>query len=194
MARERGIAMNMIDLLETSPVIAAVKNESGLENCLKTDCRVVFLLFGTICDVAELVDRVKESGKIAIVHVDLIQGLSSKEVAVDFIRRNTRADGIISTKSPIVKHAKELGMICIQRTFVVDSMALSTLKKQIESFHPDAIEIMPGVMPRVIQKIRQETELPLIAGGLLSDKKDIMAAFEAGADAVSTTREELWYV
>ncbi len=184
----------MIDLLETSPVIAAVKNESGLENCLKTDCRVVFLLFGTICDVAELVDRVKESGKIAIVHVDLIQGLSSKEVAVDFIRRNTRADGIISTKSPIVKHAKELGMICIQRTFVVDSMALSTLKKQIESFHPDAIEIMPGVMPRVIQKIRQETELPLIAGGLLSDKKDIMAAFEAGADAVSTTREELWYV
>lgn len=194
MVRERGIAMNMIDLLETSPVIAAVKNESGLENCLKTDCRVVFLLFGTICDVAELVDRVKESGKIAIVHVDLIQGLSSKEVAVDFIRRNTRADGIISTKSPIVKHAKELGMICIQRTFVVDSMALSTLKKQIESFHPDAIEIMPGVMPRVIQKIRQETELPLIAGGLLSDKKDIMAAFEAGADAVSTTREELWYV
>ncbi|MDT3843850.1 MAG: glycerol-3-phosphate responsive antiterminator [Bacillota bacterium] len=186
--------MNMIDLLETSPVIAAVKNESGLENCLKTDCRVVFLLFGTICDVAELVDRVKESGKIAIVHVDLIQGLSSKEVAVDFIHRNTRADGIISTKSPIVKHAKELGMICIQRTFVVDSMALSTLKKQIESFHPDAIEIMPGVMPRVIQKIRQETELPLIAGGLLSDKKDIMAAFEAGADAVSTTREELWYV
>ncbi|SET99490.1 Glycerol-3-phosphate responsive antiterminator (mRNA-binding) [[Clostridium] aminophilum] len=186
--------MNMIDLLETSPVIAAVKNESGLENCLKTECRVVFLLFGTICDVADLVDRVKAAGKIAIVHVDLIQGLSSKEVAVDFIHRNTRADGIISTKSPIVKHAKELGMICIQRTFVVDSMALSTLKKQIESFHPDAIEIMPGVMPRVIQKIRQETELPLIAGGLLSDKKDIMAAFEAGADAVSTTREELWYV
>ncbi|WP_352397680.1 glycerol-3-phosphate responsive antiterminator [[Clostridium] aminophilum] len=186
--------MNMIDLLETSPVIAAVKNESGLENCLKTECRVVFLLFGTICDVADLVDRVKGAGKIAIVHVDLIQGLSSKEVAVDFIHRNTRADGIISTKSPIVKHAKELGMICIQRTFVVDSMALSTLKKQIESFHPDAIEIMPGVMPRVIQKIRQETELPLIAGGLLSDKKDIMAAFEAGADAVSTTREELWYV
>jgi glycerol-3-phosphate responsive antiterminator len=186
--------MNMIDLLETSPVIAAVKNESGLENCLKTECRVVFLLFGTICDVADLVDRVKSAGKIAIVHVDLIQGLSSKEVAVDFIHWNTRADGIISTKSPIVKHAKELGMICIQRTFVVDSMALSTLKKQIESFHPDAIEIMPGVMPRVIQKIRQETELPLIAGGLLSDKKDIMAAFEAGADAVSTTREELWYV
>lgn len=184
----------MIDLLETSPVIAAVKNESGLENCLKTECRVVFLLFGTICDVADLVDRVKTAGKIAIVHVDLIQGLSSKEVSVDFIHRNTRADGIISTKSPIVKHAKELGMICIQRTFVVDSMALSTLKKQIESFHPDAIEIMPGVMPRVIQKIRQETELPLIAGGLLSDKKDIMAAFEAGADAVSTTREELWYV
>ena len=186
--------MNMMELLEISPVIAAVKSEEGLEHALETDCQVVFLLFGSICDIDHLVERVKERGKIAIVHVDFVAGLSTKEIAVEFIKKNTKADGIISTKAPLVKHAKELGLLCIQRTFVVDSIALATLKKQIDTFKPDAIEIMPGVMPKILKVMREYTSMPLIAGGLLSDKKDVMAAFAAGADAVSTTREELWYV
>ena len=40
--------------------------------------------------------------------------------------------------------------------------------------------------------VRTYTDIPLVAGGLISDKKDIIAAFDAGVDAVSTTREELW--
>lgn len=186
--------MNMMELLETSPVIAAVKSEEGIKEALESDCRVVFLLFGSICDVDQLVGRVKEKGKIAIVHVDFIAGLNTKEIAVEFIQKNTRADGIISTKAPLVKHAKELGLLSIQRTFVVDSIALSMLKKQIDTFRPDAVEIMPGVMPKILKEVREYTRMPLIAGGLLSDKKDVMAAFAAGVDAVSTTRRELWYV
>ena len=81
-----------------------------------------------------------------------------------------------------------------QRTFLIDSMALDNMKKQLESFKPDFMELMPGVMPGVLRVVRQVTDIPLVAGGLLSDKKDIMAAFDAGVDAVSTTKEELWYV
>lgn len=186
--------MRLLDLLEVSPVIAAVKNEEGLSRCLETECQVVFILYGTICDIAQIVERVKSAGKTAIVHVDLIGGLSTKEIAVDFIKKNTGADGIISTKAPLVKHARELGLLCIQRTFVVDSMALAALKKQIDGFRPDAVEIMPGVMPKILKEMRDYTGMPLIAGGLLSDKKDVMAAFSAGVDGVSTTKEDLWYV
>ena len=71
----------------------------------------------------------------------MIQGLSTKKVAVDFIAHNTKADGIISTKNVLVEYAKEIGLFAIQRTFVVDSIALNTLKKQIELFRPDAVEI-----------------------------------------------------
>ena len=180
------------DLFEISPIITAVKDEQGLEKALKTDSPVVFLLFGNICNITGLVDQVKNSGKIAIVHVDLIQGLSSKEVAVDFIHQNTRADGIISTKAPLVRHAMDLGMIGGQRTFLIDSMALETTKKQLLTFQPDFMELMPGVMPKILKTVRGYTEIPLVAGGLISDKKDILAAFDAGVDAVSTTREELW--
>ena len=180
------------DLFEISPIITAVKDEQGLEKALKTESPVVFLLFGNICNITGLVDQVKNSGKIAIVHVDLIQGLSSKEVAVDFIHQNTRADGIISTKAPLVRHAMDLGLIGGQRTFLIDSMALETTKKQLLTFQPDFMELMPGVMPKILKTVRGYTEIPLVAGGLISDKKDILAAFDAGVDAVSTTREELW--
>ena len=182
------------DLFEISPIITAVKDEPGLEKALKTESPVVFLLFGNICNITGLVDQVKNSGKIAIVHVDLIQGLSSKEVAVDFIHQNTRADGIISTKAPLVRHAMDLGMIGGQRTFLIDSMALETTKKQLLTFQPDFMELMPGVMPKVIRQMTEKLSVPVIAGGLISDKEDIIAALDAGATAISTTKEELWFL
>lgn len=83
-------------------------------------------------------------------------------------------------------------MIAIQRTFMVDSLALSTLRKQLGIFKPDAVEIMPGVIPQILKEIRGFVVIPLIAGGLLSNKKDVIAALTAGADAVSATQEDLW--
>lgn len=180
------------DLFEISPIITAVKDDEGVEHAFNTESPVVFILYGTICTIADVVERLKEHGKIAIVHADLISGLSSKDVAVDFIHQNTHADGIISTKAPLVKRAMELGMIAGQRTFLIDSIALETTKKQLAVLKPDFMEIMPGVMPKIFKVIRSYTDIPLVAGGLISDKKDIIAAFDAGVDAVSTTKEELW--
>ncbi len=186
--------MRIIDLLETSPVIAAVIDEKGLRKCFESDCEVVFILFGNLCNIAGIVNQVKNQGKTAIVHVDFISGLSSKEVVVDFIKQNTRADGIISTKPMLVKRAQDLGMYSGQRTFLIDSIALGTLKKQIEVFRPDFIEIMPGIMPSILKHMKEYTDIPIVAGGLIFDKKDVMAAFDVGVDAVSTSREDLWFI
>lgn len=180
------------DLFEISPIITAVKDEAGLMRAMETDSPVVFILYGSICTIAEIVRTVKDHHKIAIVHVDLISGLGSKEVVVDFIHQNTKADGIISTKAPLVKRAMELGMIGGQRTFLIDSMALETTRKQLAVLRPDFMEIMPGVMPKILKTVRGYTDVPLVAGGLISDKKDILAAFDAGVDAVSTTKADLW--
>ena len=43
------------NLVEECPVIAAVKDEDGLENCLETDIGIVFVLFGDICSIPEIV-------------------------------------------------------------------------------------------------------------------------------------------
>ena len=101
----------LYDLIETNPVIAAVKDMEGLDACCKRDeIKVVFILFGDICNISAIVGQIKESDKVAMVHIDLITGLSSKEVAVDFIRNNTSADGIISTKPALIKRARELSL------------------------------------------------------------------------------------
>lgn len=186
--------MRIIDLLEESPVIAAVKDDEGLEESFKSECNIIFILYGTICNIAEIVEKIKSHGKIAIVHADLISGLSSREIVADFLKENTEADGIISTKMPVVKRAMALGMIGGHRTFVIDSLALTNTKKQMETFRPDFLEILPGVMPKILEDIRKCTHVPLIASGLLSDKKDMISAFSAGADAISTTKKELWFM
>lgn len=65
------------------PVIAAVKDETGLAAALKSECEVIFLLFGSVVNIPDLVERVRAAGKLAIVHIDLLDGLSQREVAVE---------------------------------------------------------------------------------------------------------------
>ena len=180
------------DILVDSPIIAAVKDESGLSESLKTECQVIFILFGNVCNIGEIVRKVKEGKKTAIVPRDLVTGLSSQEISVDFIKKATQADGIISTKPMMVKRAKELGLLTIQRFFIIDSIALENSKRQIEVYHPDCVEIMPGIMPKILKDIRSFVSVPVIAGGLLTEKKDVMSALSAGADAISTTNRNLW--
>ena len=179
-------------LLEDSPVIAAIKDESGLEQCLQSECQIIFILYGTICNISEIVSRIHMAGKFAVIHLDLVDGLSPREISVDFIRRNTEADGIISTRPNIIRYARQTGLLAIQRFFIIDSRALETTLRQLKTSPPDIVEILPGVMPRIIQLIRRESEIPVIASGLVLDKKDITDALQAGADGISSTKQSTW--
>ena len=65
-------------------LIAAIKSPEDLKECCGIpEIRIVFILYGDICSLGEIVKAVKDAGKIAMVHVDLIGGLSTREVAVD---------------------------------------------------------------------------------------------------------------
>ena len=139
-------------------------------------------------------DRIKQSGRIAVVHIDLIGGLAPKEISVDFIHTQTKADGIISTKPALIKHARELGMLTILRFFVIDSMAYENIRKQCMQAKPDCIELLPGILPKVIRRICEAEHVPVIAGGLIEDREDIMNALQAGAVSISTTNHEVWFM
>lgn len=181
------------DLIEANPVIAAIKDMEGLNACCdREEIKAVFILFGDICNIGAIVKKVKAAGKVAMVHIDLITGLSGKEVAVDFIRNNTQADGIISTKPALIKRARELSLYTTLRIFVLDSMAFENIEHQMAVARPDIIEILPGLMPKVIRRVCRLVRVPVIAGGLISDKEDVMAALSAGAISVSSTNPKVW--
>lgn len=177
--------------LQANPIIAAVRDDTGLERCLKEDVQTVFVLYGDICSIAAIVQHIKEAGKIAIVHVDLINGLSGKEISVDFLKSNTQVDGIISTRVNMIQRGKELGLITIFRAFIIDSMALDSLLS-IKNLRPDAIDILPGLMPSIIRRVRALTGLPVLTGGLISEKQEVLQALQAGALAISTTSPTVW--
>lgn len=183
---------DIFDVLSDEPIIAAVKDEQQLDLAVNSGCGVVFLLFGSILNISALVGKVKAAGKLAFVHIDLIEGLSGKEVAVTAIKELSAPDGIISTRPALLRHAKTLGLKTVQRFFVVDSLSVRNILPQSRAVKPDLIEIMPGLLPRVIAEITQSTETPVIAGGLISEKEHIISALSSGAAAVSTSRPELW--
>ena len=181
-----------LQLFESNPIIAAVKDGAQLEKALSSDCDILFFLFGSICTIPGLVARAKEAGKLAFVHLDLTQGLSGKEVAADFIQAYTRDDGVISTRPLQLRRAKAIGLLTVLRVFLVDSLSLANLKKQIDACDADLLEIMPGVMPKMIRRVCEMTGVPVITGGLISDKEDVISALSAGAQCISTTCEALW--
>lgn len=182
------------EALEDSPVIAAVKDEAGLRRCLSCESRIVFILYGDICNISSIVDKIKEAGKLAMVHIDLISGLAAREIAVDFIKQYTKADGVISTRPALIRRARDLGLMGILRLFVIDSMAYENLEKQAKLARPDVIEVLPALMPKVVSRICRISQTPVIAGGLVSEKEDIMSLLAAGVVSVSTTNQNLWFI
>ena len=182
-----------LDALHDAPVIAAVKSDEDLSRALTSDCAAIFFLYGTILNIASLVNAAKDAGKIALVHVDLIEGLSGRDnIAVDFLAEKTLADGVISTRPNLIRRAKELKLISVQRFFLLDSIAYENVLRQ--SSNADIVDILPGAMPRVLSRLASQLRQPLIASGLLADKQDVISALGAGAIAVSTTSEPLWFI
>ena len=182
------------EAIEDSPIIAAIKDDTGLEACLSCESKIIFVLYGDILTIDSIVDKIKSVGKLAFVHIDLVHGLQSKEVSCDFIKVHTKADGIISTKAPLIAHAKEIGLFTVMRFFALDSMAYDNISKQLKTTKPDIIEVLPGPMPKVVHKIVSMAKCPVIAGGLVSDKEDVMALLEAGASSISSTNTDVWFL
>jgi glycerol uptake operon antiterminator len=174
------------------PIVASVKDDENLRAALESECEIIFTLYGDICNIGSITETIKDAGKIAIVHIDLIDGLANREIAVRFLREYTAADGVISTRAGIIKAAREQGFIAIQRCFLIDSMAMENFKKHVAGGYADAVEILPAVMPKIIRSITAFSNIPLIIGGLLLDKEDVVSGLEAGAVAVSSTNRAIW--
>lgn len=181
-----------IGLLQENPIIAAVKSEEGLERALDSDCNVIFSLFGNVLNIASIAARIKSANKACMLHVDLIDGLATREVSIDFIARHTRADGILSTKQNLVKKAASDGLLAVQRFFLLDSLAIENIQKQYQEKAVCAVELLPGLMPKIIRRISMSIKEPVIAGGLISEKEDVVNALGAGALAVSSTNPDIW--
>lgn len=184
--------MNIKEILERNPIIPAIKNENGLKEAKECGSEIVFVIMSNLMNIKNIVESLKESGKIVFVHVDMIEGLSSSNYVVDYLMEYTKADGIITTKHNIVAFAKKNNICVIQRFFILDSFSFKNTITHIRENKPNAVEILPGVMPKIIKRICNLVNIPVITGGLIDEKEDIINALNSGAEGISTTDMELW--
>ncbi|MGG3562362.1 glycerol-3-phosphate responsive antiterminator [Neobacillus rhizosphaerae] len=155
--------------------------------------KVVFLMTGTMLQLPEQVYELKKHNHEVFLHCDFIQGLNpNTKEAIDYIQDVICPDGIISTKGSTIRNANKVGLKTIQRIFVLDTLSLTKSIESCLATKPDAVEIMPGLMPTIISRLVEELPYPIIAGGLIHSKEDAQAALDAGASAVSASNSKIW--
>ena len=182
----------LTDILIENPVIAAVRNDGELEKAEKSPVRIVFVLYGSIISLPDICARLHAKDKLVFVHADMIEGLRGDMAGMEFIRRSAAPAGVVSTRPVLLKYARQLHMQTILRVFLLDSLSLQTGIKNIRETNPDAVEIMPGIACRLINEVEREIDVPVIAGGLITAKEQVLESLSDGALAISTSAAALW--
>lgn len=186
--------MSLLYQIGQRPIIAALRSVDRLDGALESGADHLFFMGGSVNELVPAVRAAKEQGKGAFVHIDLVRGLSSTDKeSIDFIRGFVGADGIVTPKSHLIKEAKRAGLYAILHLFALDSLALDNGRKLAQSARPDAVELMPGVIPKAIAALADALpDIPVIASGLIQTQQEAAAALNAGATSLSVSEPSLW--
>ena len=184
----------LLKQLQKHPVIPAARTLEAVRRASDTPAAAIFLLGGSILTLPEMIQTARDCGKRAFVHLDLAEGLGRDEAAVRWFVETLRADGLISTRPALLKAASELGAITIQRLFLMDSTSFEHGKRMLRNTPPDMAEVLPGIAPKAIRQLCEVLDKPVIAGGLVSEPREIALALQSGATAVSVGDEKLWSI
>jgi glycerol uptake operon antiterminator len=111
------------EVLESRHIIAAVRNEEGLQAAEKSPTETVYLLYGNTLNIAELLKRLRNHGKLPLVNLDLLAGFSRDSINAEYLA-SCGAAGVISTHGEVLRASRKNGLITVQRTFALDSAAI----------------------------------------------------------------------
>ena len=185
--------MDFIGILKNSPVIAALRNVEDVRIEGLSNVGVLFVLGGTIFNLPTLVEQAESFEKLVFVDIDLIKGVGKDASGIRYLARESHVHGIITTKSNLIKSAQKEDLISIQRIFVLDSESLTGGLNVVDKSKPDAIEVLPGlILPKIMDRIRSRSSVPVIAGGLITTQQEIQEIFSSGAIGISTTSAKLF--
>ena len=175
-------------------VFPVLRDMKQFEKIVTSQHDIVVFLETRVSQLKDLVKHAHQHDKKVFIHADLVQGLKADEYGIEFLIRNVKADGIISTRGNAISFVKKNNVIGILRLFALDSHALDNNLKICKRVQPDYIEVLPGVVPQIIKEVQEKTGIPVIAGGLIRTEQDVINALESGAKAVSTSNPELWNI
>lgn len=175
----------------TFPLISGVYNMNNLDSILNSPSKNIFLLDGNIFNLKDISTKVKNRDKSLYIYVDSIDGFSKDTWGLEYMVKNIELDGIISTKIPIIKMSMDMGVFTIQRALVYNTKTLNRTLSSFRNLRPHAIEILPGLLPNIIDRIHHDIKIPIIASGLINTATEVDSCLDSGAIGICTSNIEL---
>ena len=185
--------MNIKEKLRVNPLIAAAHHET-LQLAVDSKVSAIILMNGKLNELMGQDFKMYNKKKPILLHTDLIKGLSNDKEAINFIKEYINPAGIVSTKSTMLRAAKKKGLTTIQRIFLIDSSSLKNSIESIRENDPDVVEVMPALVYPIVETIKNEIDKPIVLGGLISNKKQMLDMLKSDADGISCSKSDLWNI
>ena len=178
-------------IFDNRKVAASVRTDEDFREALTSDVEVIFMQNSDILNVKDQISAAHTAGKKVFIHMDFAEGIGKDRAGLNFVKL-MGADGILTTKTGMIRSARDIGLITVQRFFIVDSHSVDTAVDSIKIAKPDVVEIMPRVVKKKIKEFAEKVDTPILAGGLIEFEEEVDNAIDAGAKAVSTANKKLW--
>lgn len=127
-----------------------------------------------------------------VLHIDLLEGLTSDEAGLRFLAGLRIIDGIITVRQHLIAPARRLGLASILLLFLQDGLAVERGRHLVEQCQPDALELVPGVAALETAAEFENVPMPRIAGGLVRTPELVHKLLHSGCKAVSSSSAKLW--
>lgn len=185
--------MDIIERLKVNPLIAAAQHKN-LQFAVDSKVSSIILMNGKLNELMKEDFQVYNKKKPILLHTDLIKGLSNDKESVSFIKEYINPAGIVSTKSTMLRSAKKKGLVTIQRIFLIDSTSLRNSIESIKENDSDLVEIMPAWVYPIVETIKNEINKPIVLGGLISKKEQMVHMLSTRVDGISSSNSDLWNI
>lgn len=168
-------------------VIPVISDFKAFEKFLLTNISWCILMDFHINHMEEAISKIHQYNKHCFVHMDMIHGIASDEYGTQFICQRLKTDGIISIKPKVIEMAKKNHKLAVLRLFMIDTRSIEKGCAMANKLKPDFLEVLPATTKNGIYRIKQQTNIPVIAGGLLESINDIEVCLKQGAQAVTSS-------
>jgi len=189
-ADDRNVAAFVARLRE-QPCCAAVVAEPFLDLALASASPIIVILRGDGLALREPIDRIHAAGKLAAVHLDLVDGLEADIHGVSWLAR-CGADAIVSSRGSLMPAIRREGRLAIHRVLLSRRSHLDSAMKAAARAAPDVLEVLPGILLPSITQLLPRLGIPVLAGGFIRSPDDVRAVMAAGAAGVTTSQADLW--
>jgi glycerol uptake operon antiterminator len=180
-------------LLQRSRIIPAIRGPEYIKAALASPSVIVWLLYGTPLTLPEIVRQVRSAGKLPVANLDLLTGFAQDADGIELLAAEGVA-GVVSTRQSALRAARAQGIIAVQRTFIVDSIAVNNIIRALQHFLPDAVELLPAAAAQFcVSTLRTaQPQLPIIATGLVTTMRQVDDLIRCGVSSAATSDVSLW--